>query len=190
MPPEQPQFEHVWIFWFMIHFRSANIWAQPSQGFEPLGQMCEKSQWLTNVSCPVLWKQAGALWAPLNTAVSLCIGAAPCYCFCLMDCIIIPTLFCCVLTGGTVNMTVWGFMFPGPECHKEKEECCFGQELLRLICNGPPGLFDVGSVQPASQVLMNLTIVAGSQQQMAHFWCSEVSLMLCLSTQCARKCFS
>ncbi len=61
-------------------------------------------------------------------------------------------------------MTVVGFMFPGPECHKKKEEFCFGWELPRLICNGPPGLFDVGRVQPASQGVMNLTIVAGSQQ--------------------------
>lgn len=48
-------------------------------------------------------------------------------------------VFLCVLTGGTVNMTVSGFMFPGPECHKEKEEFCFGWESLRLICNGPLG---------------------------------------------------
>lgn len=54
---------------------------------EQLAHKCELS---------VLWKQAGALWGPLNTAVSLCIGAAPCYCFYLMDCIIIPTLFFCV----------------------------------------------------------------------------------------------
>lgn len=73
-------------------------------------------------------------------------------------------VFLCVLTGGTVNMTVSGFMFPGPECHeKEKREFCFAQELLRLICNGPPGLFDVGRVQTVSQVVMNLTMVAGSQ---------------------------
>lgn len=81
-------------------------------------------------------------------------------------------VFLCVLTGGAVNMTALGFMFPGPEGHKEKEEFCFGRELLRLICNGPPGLFDVGRVRPASQVLMTLTIVAGSQQQRDHF-CSN-----------------
>lgn len=49
---------------------------------------------------------------------------------------------------------------------KKKEEFCFGWELLRLICNGPAGLFDVGRVQPASQVVMNLTIVAGSQHRL------------------------
>lgn len=47
-------------------------------------------------------------------------------------------------------MTVLGFMFTGPKCHKEKEKFCFGRELLRLICNGPPGSFDVGRVYPAS----------------------------------------
>lgn len=78
-------------------------------------------------------------------------------------------VFLCVLTGGTVNMTVTGFMFPGPECRKGKEEFCFAWELLRLICKAPPGLFDVGSVQPVSQGVMNLTMVAASQQQMHHF---------------------
>lgn len=34
---------------------------------------------------------------------------------------------------------------------------------------GPAGLFDVGRVQPASQVVMNLKIVVGSQLQMDHF---------------------
>lgn len=75
-------------------------------------------------------------------------------------------VFLCLLTGGTVNMTVLGFMFPGPECHKKYERFCFGWELLRLICNGPPGLFDVGWVQPAFQLVMNLTMVAGAQEQM------------------------
>lgn len=55
-------------------------------------------------------------------------------------------VFLCVLTGGTVNTAILGFMFPGPESHKEKEEFCLCRELLRLICNGPPGLFDVGRV--------------------------------------------
>lgn len=64
-------------------------------------------------------------------------------------------VFLCVLTGGTVNMTVLSFMFPGPDYHKEKEEFCFHQELLRLICNGPPGLFDVGRVQPTSSQSSN-----------------------------------
>ena len=43
-------------------------------------------------------------------------------------------VFLCVLMGGTVNMTVSGFMFPGPKSHKEKEAFCFGRELLSLIC--------------------------------------------------------
>lgn len=59
-------------------------------------------------------------------------------------------------------MTGSGFVSQDPKCHKEKEEFCFGRELLRLLCNGPPGLFDVGRVLPASQAVMNLTTVAGS----------------------------
>lgn len=90
-----------------------------------------------------------------------------------MDCIIILTLFffSSALTEGTLNMTVSGFMYVPrfPRATKRKERCCCGRELLRLICNGPPRLFDAGRGHPASKVVMNLTIVAGSQQQMNHF---------------------
>lgn len=51
-------------------------------------------------------------------------------------------VFRCALTGGAVNMTVSGFMFPAPGCHQEKRKNCLARESSRLICNGPPGLFD------------------------------------------------
>lgn len=31
-------------------------------------------------------------------------------------------VFLYMQTGGTVNMTVLGFMFPGPKCHKERKK--------------------------------------------------------------------
>lgn len=112
---------------------------------------------------PVLWKQTGALRGPLKQRGITLHRGCPLLLLLFDGLHHYPYIvFLCALTGGTVNTTGLGFVFPGPECHANKERFCCGLELLRLICNGLPRWFDICRTQPASQVVIHLT---GSHEQ-------------------------
>ena len=123
----------------MPQFRHVSILLECDQ-VRAIRPKCKESHWLSNVnqlSC-VMETSRCIMRALKHSSITLHRG-----------CPLLPLLFdglhhypysvfLCVQTGGTVNMTVLGFMFPGPECSRKKGGFCFGLELLRLICNGLP----------------------------------------------------